>query len=113
MSTSIVWCSFAIALLQRLCLRGDLVDTADHVERLLRQVIVLAREDAAEAADRLFEWHDLAVLAGEHLRNVERLREEALDLARAEHGQLVVLRQLVHAQDRDDVLQLLVALENS
>ena len=43
---------------------------------------------------------------------MERLREEALDLASARHGQLVVLGQLVHAQDGDDVLQLLVALEH-
>ncbi len=50
--------------------------------------------------------------AGEHFRHVERLRQEALDLARAVHGLLVLFRQLVHAEDRDDVLQLLVALEH-
>jgi hypothetical protein len=48
--------------------------------------------------------------AGEHLGHVEGLREEALDLARARHGQLVLLAQLVHAQDGDDVLQVLVVL---
>jgi hypothetical protein len=42
---------------------------------------------------------------------VEGLREEALDLARAIDGQLVLRRQLVHPQDGDDVAQLLVLLQ--
>src|SRR5690606_32062180 len=99
-------------------LSGDLLrlldrflDAADHVERLLRQVIVLAVDDALEAADGVLQRHVLARRTGEHLGDVERLREEALDLARAGHGQLVVLAQLVHAQDRDDVLELLVLLQ--
>ena len=38
-------------------------------------------------------------------------RQEALDLARALDGQLILFGQLVHAEDGDDVLQRLVALE--
>ncbi len=41
----------------------------------------------------------------------ERLREEALDLAGARHDELVVFAELVHAEDGDDVLQVLVLLE--
>ena len=41
-----------------------------------------------------------------------RLRQEPLDLARALDGQLVLVGELVHAEDRDDVLQVLVALED-
>ena len=48
--------------------------------------------------------------AGEDLSDVEGLRQEALDLARARHGELVLLAQLVHAQNGDDVLQVLVVL---
>src|SRR3546814_12421662 len=44
-------------------------------------------------------------------RSGEGRAEEALDLARARHGLLVFLAQLVHAQDRDDVLELLVLLQ--
>ncbi len=44
--------------------------------------------------------------------DVERLREEALDLAGALHEHLVVLGELVHAENRDDVLQILVALQH-
>ena len=51
-------------------------------------------------------------LAGELLGDRERLREEALDLARARNDHLVVVRELLHAEDRDDVLQVLVPLED-
>ena len=40
------------------------------------------------------------------------LREEALDLARARDGELVVLGELVHPEDGDDVLERLVVLEH-
>ena len=44
---------------------------------------MLAVEDLAEAAHRLGDRHVLAGAAGELLGDEERLREEALDLARA------------------------------
>ena len=43
---------------------------------------------------------------------MEGLGQEALHAAGAVHGHLVLLAQFVHAQDGDDVLQLLVALED-
>src|SRR5690606_38179504 len=42
----------------------------------------------------------------------ERLGQEALDLTGAGHHQLVFLGQFVHAEDGDDVLQFLVALQH-
>ena len=48
---------------------------------------------------------------GEDLGDEERLRQEALDLAGALHDHLVLVGELVHAEDRDDVLQVLVALQ--
>ena len=42
----------------------------------------------------------------------ERLAEEALDLAGARDQQLVVGGELVHAENGDDVLQILVALQH-
>jgi hypothetical protein len=50
--------------------------------------------------------------AGELFGHVEGLGEEALDLAGAGHGQAVFFGQFVHAQDGDDVLQFLVALQD-
>jgi hypothetical protein len=43
---------------------------------------------------------------------MERLRQEALDLESARDRELVVLRELVHAKDRDDVLERLVSLQH-
>ena len=54
---------------------------------------------------------ELAGDAGEHFGDVERLGEEALDLAGAADGQLILFRKLVHAEDGDDVLQRLVLLQ--
>src|SRR4029077_10845434 len=71
-----------------------LVDVPDQVEGLLRQVVVLAFEDLAEAANGLLDRHVTALLAGELLGHEEGLGEEALDLAGALHRQLVVLGEL-------------------
>ena len=64
-----------------------------------------------EAADRVLELHVLAGRACEGLGDEERLREEALHLARALDDELVLVGELVHTEDGDDVLQLAVALE--
>src|ERR1700722_2512633 len=96
----------AFALLDRL------LDGADHVEGGLRQVVVFALAQTLEATQGVGEIDEDARRAGEHLGDVERLRQEALDLARARDRELVLFRKLIHAQDRDDVLQGLVALQN-
>src|SRR5262245_19133983 len=98
---------------QLLRVLDHVVDAAGHEERLLRQVVELARHEALERHDRLHELHVLADDARELLRHRERLRHEALHAARTRHHLLVLFRQLVHAEDRDDVLQLLVALQNA
>lgn len=67
-------------------------------------------QDLVEATDGLVDGHKLAGLAGEDLGHLEGLGEKTLDLAGPGHRQLVLLRQLVHAQDGNDVLQRLVVL---
>src|SRR5207245_6800594 len=64
------------------------IDGADHVEGLLRQVVVLSVEDFAEAADGLLQRHVLSGPVGKHLGDEERLRQEALDLSGPGHQQL-------------------------
>src|SRR3954471_18095636 len=90
----------------------DLVDAALHEERRLGQLVVLAVDDLAERAHGVVDRDVGARGAGERLGDVERLRQEALDLARALHRHLVLVGELVDAEDRDDVLELLVALED-
>ena len=97
---------------QFLALLDGLLDGADHVEGRFRQMVVFALAQALEAADGVGEVDEHARRAGEHFGDMERLRQEALDLARARHGQLVLFRKLVHAEDGDDVLQRLVALQD-
>src|SRR5918996_5623082 len=102
-----------ILVLARPARRLDhLVDRALQQEGPLRDVVVLALDDLLEGAHRLLDRHVLALGPRKRLRHEERLRQEALHLARPLHGHAVLVRQLVDAEDRDDVLQLLVALQD-
>ena len=98
--------------LHLLGLLDGLLDPADQEERLLGQVVVLALAQRLERRDRLVDRHVLAREAGELLGHEERLRQEPLDLAGPRHDDLVLLGELVHAEDRDDVLQVLVPLQD-
>uniref|UniRef100_A0A182P1D5 Prokaryotic-type class I peptide chain release factors domain-containing protein n=1 Tax=Anopheles epiroticus TaxID=199890 RepID=A0A182P1D5_9DIPT len=97
---------------QTLCLLDDLLDRADHVEGNLRQMVQLTVQDLGEALDGFLQRHQFAGMASEHLSDLERLRQETLDLAGAGDRQLVLLGQLIHTQDGNDILQGLVVLQN-
>src|SRR4029450_13005406 len=84
--------------------RHSLLDRADHVEGLLGKFVVLAVEDLAEALDRALERPVPAADTGELLGAEVWLRKEALDLPRPGHGQLVLVGELVHAENVDDGL---------
>src|SRR5579872_20475 len=66
-----------------LALLDRLFDGADHVEGGLRQMIIFAFAQAAEAFDGVGEIDEFAGRAREDFGDVERLRQEALDLAGA------------------------------
>src|SRR4051812_47122412 len=101
--TTSTWMVLAIGwsdrLLERLRFLDRLFDRAHHVESLLGQRVAFAVHDHLEALDRVLETHVLARGAGKVLRHGERLRQEPLDLPRTRDGQLVLGRELVHAQD--------------
>jgi hypothetical protein len=90
----------------------DVVDASGIEEVLLGDLVVPALNDLLEATNRIGDLHVLAVESGELLRDEKRLGQELLDLPGARHRELVVFRQLVDAENRDDVLQVLVALQN-
>jgi hypothetical protein len=73
---------------------------------------VFAFDDLLEGADRLVELDELAFEAGELLGDEERLGEKALEAPGPADDDLVLLRELIYAEDGDDVLQLLVALQD-
>src|SRR5450759_1440995 len=95
-------------LIQLLGLLLHVLDAAAHEERLFGDAVVLALADRLEGGDRVVQLHERALLAGELLGDVHRVREEPLNPARAVDRYLVVLVQLIDAEDGDDVLQLLV-----
>ena len=75
-------------------------------------MVPLALEDLLEAADGVL-YRDVAAFAAcEDLGDEHRLCEEALDAAGAADGLLVLFRELLGAEDGDDVLEVLVALED-
>src|SRR5262245_1515063 len=88
-----------------------LLDRSHVHERILGQMVPFAVANFLEAADRVFERRDCALLTGEYLGHDERLREESLDSAGAVHDQLVVFTQFIDAQDGYDVLQLAISLQ--
>lgn len=73
---------------------------------------MLASEDLLEGADGVLELDELALVTGEDLSDLEGLRHETLDLACTLDDELVLLRQLVHTQNGDDILERLVVLED-
>src|SRR3954463_16089726 len=88
-------------LLQFLGVALQVLEPTAHEERLLGEVVVLALADLLERLDGLLERDRRAGHAGELLRRVGVLRQEALDPARAVDAELVLLGQLVHAEDGD------------
>src|SRR3972149_9657605 len=65
------------------------VGGAGHEEGLLRQCVVLALEDLAEAAHRLLALDVLAAAPGERLGHEHRLAHEALQAPRPGGGEPV------------------------
>lgn len=68
-------------------------------------------KDGLEALDSFLQGHQFTHVAGEDLGHLEGLGQETLDLAGAGHSQLVFLRQLIHTQDGNDILQGFVVLK--
>jgi len=84
------------------------VDRALHVEGALGQLVVLPVEDLLEACARVSAtgtyWPGVPVNCS---ATKKRLRQEALHLAGALHGQAVLVGELLDAEDGDDVLEVL------
>ena len=74
---------------------------------------MFAIEDFLEAAHGFGHGNLLAGAAGEDFGDGEGLAEEALDFAGAGDGGFVLGGKLVQAEDGDDVLQILVALQDA
>ena len=81
-------------------------------EGALRDVIVLTVDQGVEVGDSSLEVNEFTLKTSEHLSDSERLGHEALHLTGAGDSQLVLLRQLIHTQDGNNVGERLVVLED-
>src|SRR5690348_13003118 len=91
----------------------DFFDAALHVKVAFGHFVVFAVQDFLEAANGFGNGNLFTGPPREHLRDTEGLAEKALNFARPKHGKFVLGRELVHAENRNDVLQVLVALEDA
>src|SRR5262249_8431784 len=89
----------------------DLFDSAFHVEIALGRVCVRPVEYFLEPSYGLGDGHLLAFTPGEDLSHTERLTEKPLNFPSSKDRDFVFRRKFIHAEDCDDVLQVLVALK--
>src|ERR1017187_2721747 len=73
------------------------LDGSLHPERLLRQAVVLAFDNFAEALDGIGHLYVLALEAGELRGHVERLGRELLGLSGERQNELVFVGKVVDA----------------
>ena len=83
----------------------------DIQERLLRQIVDLTVQDGVEALDGLFDRNHDSFDTCELFGDGKRLGKEALYPAGTVHDQLVLVREFIHTQNGDDVLQFIVMLQ--
>ena len=83
----------------------DLIDVTNHVKGTLGELIMLTVDDLLETLDGVLETDELTGGTGEDLSDVEGLRHELLDLTRSGDDELIILRKLVHTQNRNYILK--------
>lgn len=68
-------------------------------------------KNALEPFDGILKGHQLAQVSSEDLGHLKGLGQESLDLTSTSYSQLILLRQLIHTQDSNNILQRLVILQ--
>lgn len=76
----------------------------------MSNITELTSQDALEALDGFLQGHQFTQMASEDFSHLERLGQETLDLASTSHSKFVLLRQLIHTQNGNDILQGFVVL---
>ena len=100
---------FTLEYWQRFLQHSTLTDEVRCV--LYTGQTALTRQDLLESGNGVLEVDVLALWASEHLSHLEWLGKESLHFPGTWHSQLVLLRQLIHTQDSNDVLQRLEVLK--
>src|SRR5258708_34847607 len=89
-----------------------LFDTPRYIEQVLTNLVVFAVKNFLETTYSVCNWHVLAFTSGKGLCHCHRLREEFLHLAGTGYSELIFVRQLINAQNSNDILQVFVALQD-
>src|SRR5690606_2185182 len=84
---------------------------ADHVEAPLGHVLILVVQDRLAVVQQRVDRHGRPRATGERLGDVERLGKVALEAPRARDRALILLAELLEAEHRNDVLEVLVSSE--
>ena len=87
------------------------VNCADIEKCLLRICVHFAAYDSAEALDGICQLYIYTRQTCKLLGYVCRLRQESLNLTRSVDCQLVFVRELIHTEDRDDILEFCILLQ--
>lgn len=105
--------SRALQLSQNLLTLGaGRLDVTNHVEGVLGQVISLTLDDGLEGTDGVLQVNEGTLDTSENLGDSEGLGQETLELTGTLDSKLVSLRQLIHTQNGNDILERLVLLEH-
>mmetsp|Transcript_20622 Transcript_20622/g.35423 ORF Transcript_20622/g.35423 Transcript_20622/m.35423 type:complete len:548 (+) Transcript_20622:132-1775(+) len=92
-------------------LRLNLLDVTHHVEGTLWKIVIASADNLLESLDGILKAHELSSGTSENLSNMEWLTHELLNLTGPAHNKLIILRQLIHTKNGNDILQSLVILE--
>src|SRR5579863_2978532 len=111
-STCVVAIVRSSLLFELACLGHCALGSADVQEGLFRQMVEVTINECLEGLHGLGNRSVDTVEPGEVLRHEQWLGQETLDLAGTQDRGAVFLRQLVHPEDRNDVLQFTVPLEH-
>lgn len=95
-----------------LSLLEDGVDTSNHEEGHLGDLIVVTHEETREGLNGLIEIDVVTLHTGEDLSNLEGLGEELGDLAGTVDDKLILLAELINTEDSNNILELLVLGEH-
>mgnify|MGYP006872938123 CR=1 FL=1 len=91
---------------------GKHIVNASRVEEVaLRNIVMLTFQNLAEAADGFGNRNILSFHSCKLPCNEEGLGKESLYLSRTGYHQLILLGKLIHTQDSNDILQLVITLQ--
>src|SRR4029078_6699267 len=89
------------------------LDVAFHIKVLFRNFVMFTFKNFFEPSHRIRNRDVLTFRTCEDFCDLEWLTEKTLNLTCAQHHKFIFGTQFIHAEDCDDVLQILVSLQDS